>query len=488
MSTKSRMALPIIFLLVFPFATDCARNPVTGKRQIALISEQQEIAYGREAHPEVLAEFGRVEDGELQNYLDRIGQELAGVSHRPELEWHFTVVDAPVINAFALPGGYIYFTREILGYMNNEAELAGVLGHEIGHVTARHSVKQISRAQLFSLGLGLGSVISPTFAQFGELAQAGVGLLFLKYGRDDERQSDELGIEYMSKVGYDPRELSDFFQVFQGLQERTDQSLPGWLSTHPAPPERIENTAELARQAISQNPAKEWRTARDTFLQRINGIVFGENPREGFADDGWFLHPDLKFRFRFPDGWRVQNSKRSVVVFPQNQEAAIQLTLARAPKGTSPEDFARNIAQQPNTRMVDGRRTQINGNPAFVGVYELRDPQGNSLGALAGFISYQGNLYQLVGMSPAQLFGRYRSVFEQSLNSFTELTDGNALDVQPDRLRLRQVRQGETLQAIAEALSNPRVKVEDLALLNRVDPDQPLPAGSTIKVIEPGRR
>ena len=176
----------------------CARNPVTGKRQIVLISESQEIAYGREAPSRgagAVRTGGRLRSAEL---LHEIGQELAVLSHRPELEWHFNVVDSPIVNAFALPGGYIYFTREILAYMNNEAELAGVMGHEIGHVTARHLGLTNQQKSALRRGIGIGSVLSPTFSQLSEFAQVGVGMLSLKYGRDDERQSDELGVEYMS--------------------------------------------------------------------------------------------------------------------------------------------------------------------------------------------------------------------------------------------------------------------------------------------------
>ena len=284
----------------------CARNPVTGDRQVVLISENQEVSYGREAHPQVLAEYGVVEETDLQSYLDQVGQSLARVSHRPELDWHFTVVDVAAINAFALPGGYIYFTRQILAYMNSEAELAGVLGHEIGHVTARHSVSQMSRAQLLQLGVGVGSVLSPTAYQFGDLAQAGLGLLFLRYGRDDERQSDQLGIDYMSLAGYDPREMSQFFVVFQDLKEQQKQSVPGWLSTHPDPPDRIDATASAALKIVGSRPHTPWKIGREAFLNKIAGLTFGQNSREGFQQDDWFLHPDLMFKIPLEPGTPVK--------------------------------------------------------------------------------------------------------------------------------------------------------------------------------------
>jgi predicted Zn-dependent protease len=485
---KSPICRPLLFLLSLLVLSGCARNPVTGKRQIVLISESQEIAYGREAHPEVLAQFGRVEDSDLQSYFNQIGQKLALLSHRPELEWYFNVVDTPVVNAFALPGGYIYFTREILAYMNNEAELAGVMGHEIGHVTARHSVSQISKAQLFGAGLGLGSVLSPTFSQLSDFAQVGVGMLSLKYGRDDERQSDELGVEYMSLGGYDPRELSKFFVVFQQMREDTDQSVPDWLSSHPAPPDRITSTRQEADIIVRGQPDKRWTVNRETFLRQISGIVYGENPREGFRSDGWFVHPDLRFRFQIPTGWRVQNSKKAVVAAPASQDAAIQLTLAEAPEGTAPGEYAQGLAEGSGVELVEGENTRINGNRAFIGTYRVQDSQGNRLTALAAFIDFEGRLYQILGLAPSQNFSRYDRTFEDSLTSFSRLTDRNLLNVQPDRLQIRTARRGQTLGQIAQAVNNPRMNPEALSRLNRIDVDQSLRAGTLVKVIEAGRR
>src|SRR5439155_13593299 len=186
----------------------CVRNPATGKREIVLVSESQEIAMGQQSDIQTREEYGVVDNAALQAYVQAMGKKLVAVSHRPNLEWHFTVVDSPVVNAFAIAGGYVYLTRGILAYLADEAELAGVMGHEIGHVTARHSVRQITREQLAQIGLGVGSVLSPTFGQFGNLAQSSAGLLFLRFSRDDEREADRLGVEYAARAAYDPREVS----------------------------------------------------------------------------------------------------------------------------------------------------------------------------------------------------------------------------------------------------------------------------------------
>lgn len=479
--------LPIAAMLLAGAAlTHCAKNPVTGKRQLVLISEQQEIAVGRESHPEVLAEFGKVEEAELQGYVSAVGVRLAGDSERPDLPWTFTVVDSPVVNAFALPGGYIYLTREILAYMNDEAELAGVLGHEIGHVTARHAVTRLSKAQLVGLGLGLGGIFSETFRDFSELASIGAGVLFLKYSRDAERQADQLGIRYMFQENYDPRRMSDFFRVFEFMREESGGALPNWLASHPAPPDRREATAEQARRLIEESPSRNLTVNREEHLRRLNGLVFGENPREGFVEGGWFQHPDLRFRLAVPSGWQVQNTRSSVVLSESNQQAAVQLTLA--PPNARGEERAQQLSSRPDVRTQWVRRERIHGNPAVVGLYQVDRAGSAPLAALAAWVEYRGRLYQLIGLTPARSYSGYRTVLEGAVGSFQELSDPEALRVQPDRLEIYRSRAGETLEEIARRYGNPRAGVEELARLNRIEPGRRLDQGEPVKAVIDGRR
>jgi predicted Zn-dependent protease len=464
----------------------CAKNPVTGGRQLALISESQEIAMGQESDPQVVAEFGKVEDPALQEYFSRVSMELAKISHRPDLPWKFTIVDSPVVNAFAVPGGFIYLTRGILAHMNNEAEMAGVVGHEIGHVTARHSVTQLSQQQLMGLGLVLGSVFSSRFRQLSSLAEMGLSVLLLKYSRDDERQADQLGIQYMSQAGYDPSQMSRFFQLFVNKSANEGEAIPNWLSTHPAPADRIESTTAAAEKVKQQNPGQQWKVNPDALISRIENIIYGENPREGFVEGNRFYHPDLRFQFDFPQGWKVQNTKAAVIIQEPSGNAIVQLTLVPPEAGQTPEAVGNTIARQEGIQFLEGAPLNINGNSAYMGRYRLQS-ETTAIDVLAGFISYGNNLYQLAGMTPSNAYASFARSFDGTIRGFRQLTDSRMLSVQPDRLRIYRAQQGETLRSILTSQPQSKTTLEELVTLNRLDPDRGLDAGTPVKLVRSGR-
>ncbi|MGH7480528.1 MAG: M48 family metalloprotease [Longimicrobiales bacterium] len=462
------------------WGTGCATNPVTGETELALISEQQEIQLGQQTAQQVAASIGLVQDDALQAYVQRVGETLARASERPRLPWTFRVVDDPTPNAFALPGGYIFLTRGMLALMDSEAELAAVLGHEIGHVTARHSVNQISRAQLAQIGLGIGGILVPELQQFGGLASAGLQLLFLKYGRDDERQADELGFAYAGNAGYDLREMDDVFASLQRIGEREGRSgLPTWLSSHPAPAERI----EAIRQRLAETQrAPDARLARADYLEEIEGLVYGENPRNGFFEGSTFLHPDLRFRLEFPRGWPTQNMAQAVVAGSPGQDALLQLTLAEA---TSADAAARAFFGQQGVRAGATSRASIGGLPAVAGEFQAQTQQGVLQGIVA-FIEHGGRTYQLMGYAPAQVYPRYASVFEQTLRSFRTLNDPGALAVEPDRLEIVRIERAMTLAEFDRRYPS-AVPIEELAIINQVgDPGATLAAATLVKRVTEG--
>jgi predicted Zn-dependent protease len=266
-----------------PLISSCATNPVTGRREFSLISESQEIEMGKQYSAEVIQSIGLVNDPALQAYVKNIGLTMARASERPNLPWEFHVVDDAAVNAFAIPGGFIFVTRGLLTHLSNEAELAAVLGHENGHVTAKHSVAQMSNQTLAQLGLVVGMAVSPTVAKFGDLASAGLGVLFLKFGRDDELQADDLGFRYSLAAGYDVREMANVFQMLAAQAELHGAGrLPEWQSTHPDPGNRINRVREKLPSVQSELAGK--KVGRNELLNRLNGLVFGENPRLGFFE------------------------------------------------------------------------------------------------------------------------------------------------------------------------------------------------------------
>jgi predicted Zn-dependent protease len=272
-----------------------------------------------------------------------LGLRLARASERPNLPWTFRVVDDPIINAFALPGGYIYVSRGILAHFNSEAELASVLGHEIGHVTARHSVQQLSKQQLAQIGVGVAQIAAPRLGDFLGVAVAWLELLFLKFSRDDENQADQLGLRYMRRGGYDSREMVKVYVMLERVSGASGGGrLPDWQSTHPNPADR----QQRINSAVAALPPDSVGTIvrRPEYLGRVDGIVFGENPREGYFKDSQFYHPDLRFRMTFPAGWRTFNTRQVVAAQPTQEDAQILLT---AGPGATPAFGTRSSGMRP---------------------------------------------------------------------------------------------------------------------------------------------
>ena len=462
-------------LSAMALTTGCSRNPATGHRELNLVSEGQEIQMGQEGAAQVDAQLGIYNDAGLNAYVNRVGQRLAAASERPNLPWTFKVVDDPAINAFALPGGPIYVTRGILATMENEAELAMVLGHEIGHVTARHSAAQMSQQQLAQLGLAVGSIVSPTVARYGQIASAGLGLLMLKYGRDDERQADGLGLRYIRRTNYDARQADDVFLVLdRQSQAAGGERVPTWLSTHPDPG----NRAEWIQSEVATIPADSvGRTVNaNEFMQQLDGMIYGPNPREGFFRGAQFFHPDMRFKLVFPEGWQTQNLKQGVVAVSREQDAIIQLALAQE---NSADAAARAFFSQQGVQGSSASRGTINGLPAVAGPFAAQTENGVINGSVA-FIEHGGAVFGLLAYAPNARWSAYQSVAERTIRSFEVLSDQAALNVQPLRIDLVRIDRSTTLEALIRTRPA-AVPVATLALINQVEPQTPLEAGRTVK-------
>lgn len=459
----------------------CAVNPVTGKKQVVLMSEAQEIAMGQEADPQIIAQYGLYEDKALQDFITQKGKAMAAISHRPDLEYHFRVVDSEVINAFAVPGGYVYFTRGIMAHFNNEAQFAGVLGHEIGHITARHSVIQQRNAMLGQVGLIAGMVISPELGQFAQQASQGLSLLFLKFGRDDERQSDELGVEYSSKIGYDAHYMADFFTTLERSSKQSGaEELPDFLSSHPNPGSRNVTVNKLATEWQQKLSLSNAQVNRNTYLQRINGLIYGEDPKQGFVENSVFYHPVLKFQFQIPSGWRHQNSPQTFQMAPTNGKSMMMLTMA---PGKSLQEAANAVLQQNNLTVVESRETTVNGSNAIVMVADQRQEQG-TLRTLSYLIQYGDAIYLMLGVSSLADFNTQSQYFTNTMQSFKKLTDASKLNKKPERVRIKTVKTNSTLEQALRSFNAPAKRMEEFAILNGMKLSDKVTAGTMIKVVE----
>lgn len=432
---------------------------------------------GKETDPQVIAQFGLYEDPELQRYVDRIGQQMVEVSHRKNIKYIFRVINAEFINAFAVPGGYVYFTRGIMAHFNNEAEFAGVLGHEIGHITARHSIAQ-QRNQLFGqLGLIAGLVLVPDLAPFAESATQGMELLFLKFSRDAEKQSDELGVEYSSKLGYDAREMAGFFNTLK--RTSGSEGLPEFLSTHPDPGNREVKVEQMAREWQKKLNITNPKTNDNAYLKMIDGMIYGQDPKEGFVEKSVFYHPVLRFQFPVPSGWSYNNSPSAFQMAPKDGNALMMLTLA---KGQSLQDAASAAIQRYKLQVVESKEATVNRLPALV-VMADQQQQSGVIRTLSYFIRHNGAIYHLIGAAATNNFPNYAQSFSNTMERFTVLSDPAIISRKPWRLRIVNGN-GGTLRDVLRSHNVPEDMMNELAVVNGMQLTDRVESGRSVKVLK----
>ncbi len=454
----------------------CATNAATGKRQFNMISESREIAIGQDADKQITAQMGLYPNDALQKYVSDLGLKMAAQGERPNLPWSFKVVDDPAVNAFALPGGFIYVTRGILAYLNSEAELAGVVGHEIGHVTGKHSVVQMSTAQITQIGLGVSTLIEPRLQRYAEAAGQGLGLLFLKFGRDDETEADALGLRYMRRINRDPRELVGVMEMLDGVTQAAGGSdVPEWLSTHPNPGNRAQN---ILGQLDTMTVTAGSEINREKYLQVIDGIVFGENPRHGYFKENLFLHPDFKFRCEFPQGWRTANQMQGVVGINEKQDAMIQLTLA---DGNSHAEAANAFFGQQGIVATGRQSANVNGIPASWGKFSVATESGELRG-VAYFYAYDAKVFQILAYGTEAGWNAAEQAATNSAKSFAKLTDAKVLAVQPWKLKIVTLNEPMTLEQFAQKYPTP-VSIDVLGIINRTDSNTRFIRGNKLKTV-----
>ncbi len=452
----------------------CATNPVTGRRELALVSESQEIEMGKQYSAEVIQSIGLVNDQTLQNYVRNLGLAIAAKSERPNIPWQYHLLDDASVNAFALPGGPVFVTRGLITHMMNEAELVSVLGHETGHITARHTVQQMSTQTALQVLLIGGSIASSTIAKFGDLASAGLGVMFLKFSRDDETQADQLGFKYTLNGGYDVREMVGVFEMLQRQAQLSGAGrLPEWQSTHPDPGNRIKATQDRIAAVTEDLSTK--RVGTSEFLTKIDGMIYGENPRLGFFEGTVFMHPDLKFRFEFPAGWKTQNQAAAVLGISAAQDALTQIAFA---KGSATEASQAFFSQQGVTAGSVSRGS-IHGFPAVQGDFSAATQEG-TLRGIASFVEYGGATYAILSYTPTEKYNSYASAFQRAHASFDRLTDARALAVQPNRVKIERASRAMTLAQFNQSLPS-QISLDELAVINGMASNTMLSAGQMVK-------
>lgn len=462
--------------------TTCATNPVTGRRELSLISESQEIEMGRRASQQTLQSMPEIPEAGMKSLVSQMGLRIARASERPNLPWEFHTIDDPSVNAFALPGGFIFVSRGLLTHLNSEAELAQVIGHEIGHVTAKHSVSQMSKAQLATLGLGVGSIFSSTVRSIGSVLETGLTLAFLKFGRDDEIQADDLGFKYSLNQRYDVREAIDVYEVLQAIGARAGGKLPEWQSTHPDPGNRLSQT----QQRIAALPASSLANLtvnEESYLRLLNGMVYGENPRLGFFRGTRFMHPDLRFEWTLPNGWQTANLPDAVVGQATAKDAVMQLQISQT---ASVADALRAFLAQQGIQQLSAGTTSINGNSAALGEFEAQTQNGVLRGMVV-FIRYGNTTYGILGYTPAQRYAAYQGEFRSSIGSFRQLTDQTALNVQPARIELVTLPRDMSIDTFIQTYPS-SVSPQDVMLLNDAPTGTMLKSGKLVKRVVGGAK
>ncbi len=464
--------------------THCAKNPVSGGKDFVLMSEQQEIQMGAQAHKDVMQEYGLVENPELQAYVTRVGKALAANSHRAKLDWHFTVLDSPDVNAFALPGGYIYITRGIMAYLNSEAELAGVLGHEIGHVTARHGVRQQSASTAAGLGAILGSILVP-----GMNNQAGATVLqqlsqslVAGYGRDHELESDRLGAEYLAKTAYNPQAMievigvlknQELHDIAQAKKEgREPRRYHGVFETHPSNDKRLKEVVGEADKYKVANPVEN----RAAFLRVMNGVYFGDSPDQGVVRGNALLHEKLGFAVQFPQGWRVQNKPDRVVAI--NPQGSAMVELKPGPKNVQPMDTL-----QKSPKLDAGAKYEsgnVNGNPAaFVAGVQQGKP------VLAAAVNFNGAQFLLAALAKDNnVYSQHKAEMKSAINSFHAITAEERRLARPYVIRVVTAQAGQTVAQLAAGSALGSGAEAQLRLMNDLYPAGEPKPGQLLKTIQ----
>jgi predicted Zn-dependent protease len=466
-----RPSLPLASALLFATlasASACSRNPATGRLQFSLMSEEEEIALGKEAHGEIMKSVPLYEEQPaVAQLVKRVGEKVTANSERPGLPWTFTVLDDPSVNAFALPGGFLYVTRGLLGHLNSEDELAAVLGHEAGHVTARHSAVQMRKQKTAQRTVGFFRIIDPNLRHVGGLVASTAGLALLKYSRDDETEADDLSVRYVERAGYDKAAIPEVFALLATVDESVGK-VPSWLKTHPEP--------ESRRQRLATVIGADGRDVVDeAYVNTIDGIVHGVDPRNGFMFGARFVHPRLGYQMDLPPKWTVTHDANGLVGVSDDENAIMVLGLTTYPttEAGMKSFFDGQVAKG---EVWVGK---IGGFDVVTAAFSIPTESG-ALGGLIAFVDYEGKIIALIAASAQAAWQGKADAVATSFASFRKIGDAELAKVDPMRVRLATLPSDMTL-AEFDRVQPSVVNVNEIAKLNHVAVDEPLKKGRVVK-------
>lgn len=473
-------------VLVAGLLSGCAKNPATGGTAFTGgLSQSQEIQMGRENHPKIIKEFG----GEygtpaLKRYVDGIGQLLAKTSERPGLKFTFTVLNSDIINAFATPGGYVYITRGLMALADSEAQLAGVLAHEIGHITALHHARRHGQSLLANIGLAAVGILGGR--EIAQVGQLGAVSLLQSFSRDNEYEADELGVRYLSRVGFQPTAMAGFLAKLRAdtrlsalrrgeSPDKVDQF--NYLATHPAPAARVKRATALARKQNVKNPM----TARDIYLSKLDGLLYGSDPKEGFIRGQDFLHPTLRFAFTAPTGFNLMNSNRAVYAAGPNKARIIFDRAGKPVDGTMEYYVGRVWGSKMRLRNLETIR--VNGLEAATATTQVRTNNGTFDARLTAYRVDAQTIYRMIFLTAGADTNRLATDLRRTTYSFRRLSRGEASRLRPLVLRIVTVQRGDTVESLARRLPYSDYKLERFEVLNGISRNDRLRRGQKLKMI-----
>lgn len=447
-------------------------------------------AQGAKAHPQLLEEFGGGVSGRQAAYVESVGKTIAVQSGLSNARGDFTVtlLNSPVNNAFAIPGGYVYVTRQLTALMNNEAELAGVLGHEVGHVAARHAAKRQKAAQRNQIIGVLGSILSGVLlgdSSFGKLGQElfsqGSQLLTLKYSRSQELEADNLGINYLKRAGYDPRAMGTVLEslarqnALEAQLRGTRNQVPEWASTHPDPASRVRGAMAKAGTAPTGV------TNRDAFLTSIDGLVYGDDPKQGVIEGSKFTHPVLRFTFQTPNGFYMVNGTRAVSINGQSGQAQFSGGALNGTLDAYIQSVFSSLTDTGQARITPSsiERTTVNGMPAAYGIARVRVSNGTVDVVVFAYDFGNGQAYHFLTVSQAGGAGVFNPMFQ----SLRRISASEAGSVKPRLLDVVAVRSGDTVQSLAQRMAYSDAKLERFLVLNGLQANSRLTPGQKVKIV-----